>query len=57
MTKQDEILKKGFTFTQITKGEFELLENKAKSEHRTLTSFLTIHIKNLAKKLKEQQTI
>ncbi|WP_338794309.1 hypothetical protein [Bernardetia sp. MNP-M8] len=53
--EQDEIFKKGFTFTQITKAEFELLEKKAKSEHRTLTSLLTVHIKELVKKLKEEE--
>ena len=53
--EQNELFKKGFTFTQISKEEFDVLEAQAKKEYRTLTSLLTIHIKKLVQKLKEQQ--
>ncbi len=55
--EQNESFKKGFTFTQITEAEYEILDKQAKAEFRTLTAYLTIQIKKVAKKLKEQQTI
>lgn len=53
--EQNDSFKKGFTFTQLSKEEFDILEGQAKKEYRTLTSYLAIHLKKLAQKLKEQQ--
>ncbi len=46
---------KSFTFTQLSDEDFEVLEQEAKDEHRTLTGLLTIYMKKIVKSVREKQ--
>lgn len=55
--EKNKKVNKSFTFTRITKGEYEILERAAKADFRTLTSLITVHIKELAQKLKRESKL